>query len=107
MRGQGAFDPAELKALLEPLDLGRTLKAPALDAYIHFYQLDHAATCPGVEHRIGWVSSGDFQVAVQAFMLPELGQCAVTVFPLCKRTSARNRLYRLIKVPGNSSIAER
>ena len=35
-------------------------------------------------------------------MLPELGQCAVTTSPVLSWTSAMNRLYLLIRIPGNS-----
>jgi len=70
VRGRGSFDPEALKALLVPFAERREVGGPALRAYFDFYQLDLAASLPGLGHHIGWVESGEFELAAQAFVHP-------------------------------------
>lgn len=70
MRGRGSFDPAALQAQLAPFEQQRPVGGPALLSYFDFYQLDLAASLPGLQHQIGWVASGEYRIAAQAFVHP-------------------------------------
>ena len=71
-RGQVPFDPEALTRVLTPLPSagpsGRA--APPLSDYYGFYNLDFSRNVPGVEHTIGWLTSGAHQVVVQRFEHP-------------------------------------
>jgi alpha-beta hydrolase superfamily lysophospholipase len=71
MRGQGDFDPGVLCRALGPFDLDAPTAGEALERYRDFYQLAELAARPGVRHHLGWVASGEFQIAAQAFLHPE------------------------------------
>lgn len=70
VRGRGSFDPAALQAQLAPFEEQRPVGGPALLSYFDFYQLNLAASLPGLSHHIGWVESGDYRIAAQAFVHP-------------------------------------
>ncbi len=71
MRGQGAFVPRELIDQLGNFTT-RSAKTPdALSGYVDFYHLNFAASHLGLQHHIGWVPSGEFQIATQLFAQPK------------------------------------
>jgi alpha-beta hydrolase superfamily lysophospholipase len=71
MRGQGAFVPRELIDQLGDFSIRPGTQPDALPGYVDFYHLDFAAAHPGLQHHIGWVPSGEFQIATQLFALPQ------------------------------------
>ncbi len=79
MRGQGEFDPGALRGALGPFDLHTSAAGEALERYRDFYQLAEVAARPGVRHHLGWVESGEFQIAAQAFLHPEARGTALMV----------------------------
>lgn len=71
MRGQGAFVPLELIEQLGAFSVAGGASPDALRSYVDFYHLDFAAAHPELRHHIGWVPSGEFQIATQLFALPD------------------------------------
>jgi alpha-beta hydrolase superfamily lysophospholipase len=71
-RGLGEFDPGELVPVLSPLADADAASTPpsSLGAYTAFYGLDFAASVPGVEHSLGWLTSGAHRIVVQRFAHP-------------------------------------
>lgn len=70
MRGQNTFSPERLRSELAPLDLHGLPKSsatPEFSNYLRFYDLDLAREIPGLKHRIGYLTSGPYRLAVQLF----------------------------------------
>ena len=64
-------DAASLRALrsaLPPFGEERTL--PGLNAYLVFYGIDFAAQRPELQHRVGYVKSGPYQLATHCWTQP-------------------------------------
>ena len=67
------FSPASLAVLREglpPLADGAA-PSPAMREFCHFYGIDFQKKAPGVQHRIGAVTSGEFSLAVHCYLQPE------------------------------------
>lgn len=77
MRGQGKFEPEVLTSQLQPFDVASNQVAAELSDYRSFYHLDLATEFEGLQHQIGWVPSGRFQIATQLFALPDAQGSAV------------------------------
>lgn len=79
MRGAGEFDPDELSARLRPFDLQSGTDPASESGYLGFYHLDFGARFPGIEHHIGTIASGKYQIATQLFAHPEPRATAMVV----------------------------
>ena len=87
MRGEGSFEPEALIQVLSPLakqagakQAGAKqaiLNSAPLISYYDFYNLDFSAKVPGLEHSIGWLTSGEHRIAVQRFQHPAPAGTAV------------------------------
>lgn len=69
MRGQGEFDPQQLINELSAFSLNSGQRPPSLASYESFYHLKFEDVQPQLEHHIGWVESGEFQIATQLFSI--------------------------------------
>ncbi|MCZ6852565.1 MAG: alpha/beta hydrolase [Gammaproteobacteria bacterium] len=69
MRGQNTFSPAQLRSELLPLDLnGPPQPAPSeLGNYLRFFDLNLSQDNSGLSHRVGYLTSGQYQIALQLF----------------------------------------